>query len=211
MNCDKSLMRLYAVTDRSWLHGKTLINCVEKALKGGATCLQLREKNLSDDEFLKEAIEIRELCSRYRVPFIINDNVNIAVSCKADGIHVGQNDENVASVREAVGDKMLIGVSAQTVSQARLAEKMGADYLGVGAVFPTATKPDADYVPYETLKEICQNVSIPVVAIGGINETNLPKLEGSGIDGTALVSAIFANDDIENTCKRLYKRIGEII
>lgn len=211
MKCDNQTLRLYAVTDRSWLNGETLFSQVEKSLKGGVTCLQLREKELSDTEFLAEALEIKELCKGYSVPFIINDNVEIAKVCKADGIHIGQNDMAAADVRKIVGEDMILGVSAQTVEQAILAEKMGADYLGVGAVFPTSTKLDADTVSFETLKAICESVSIPVVAIGGITEDNIKKLNGSGICGVALVSAIYANDDVENACKRLYAKIGEVI
>ena len=211
MKCDKKSLRLYAVTDRSWLNGETLLQQVEKSLKGGVSCLQLREKELSYDEFLSEAIEIKELCKEYSVPFIINDNVDIALKCKADGIHVGQSDMLVTDVRRLVGEDMILGVSAQTVEQAILAEKMGADYLGVGAVFSTSTKLDADSVSFDTLKAICNSVSIPVVAIGGITEDNLTELRGSGICGVALVSAIYANHNIEETCKRLYSKIGEVI
>lgn len=211
MKCDKNSLRLYAVTDRSWLNGETLPEQVEKSLRGGISCLQLREKELSYDEFLNEAFEVKMLCEEYAVPFIINDNVDIAIKCKADGIHVGQRDMLATDVRKLVGEDMIIGVSAQTVEQAILAEKMGADYLGVGAVFSTSTKLDADSVSFETLKAICAAVSIPVVAIGGITEENLTKLKGSGICGVALVSAIYASHDIEGTCKRLYSKIGEVI
>ncbi len=211
MRFDKKSLRLYAVTDRSWLNGETLSEQVEKSLKGGVSCLQLREKELSYDEFLSEAFEIKELCKEYSVPFIINDNVDIALKCKADGIHVGQSDMLATDVRRLVGEDMILGVSAQTVEQAILAEKMGADYLGVGAVFSTSTKLDADSVSFDTLKAICDAVSIPVVAIGGITEENLTKLKGSGICGVALVSAIYASHNIEETCRRLYSKIGEVI
>lgn len=211
MKCDKKSLRLYAVTDRSWLNGETLTCQVEKSLKGGVSCVQLREKELSYDEFLSEAFEIKELCKKYSVPFIINDNVDIALKCKADGIHVGQSDMLATDVRKLVGENMILGVSAQTVEQAVLAEKMGADYLGVGAVFSTSTKLDADSVSFDTLKAICNAVSIPVVAIGGITEENMTELKGSGICGVALVSAIYASLDIEDTCKRLYSKIGEVI
>ncbi|MBO5059816.1 MAG: thiamine phosphate synthase [Clostridia bacterium] len=205
MRCDRKTMLLYAVTDRAWLGNETLYMQVEKALKGGVTCVQLREKELCDEEFLKEAIELKKLCSEYNVPFIINDNVDIAVKCGADGVHVGQSDMNAKAVRQMIGEKMILGVSAQTAEQARLAVENGADYLGVGAVFFTSTKADAEDVSYDTLKEICQSVSVPIVAIGGICEDNIMQLSGSGIDGVALVSAIFASSDIEGSCKRLYK------
>lgn len=211
MNCDKNAMLLYAVTDSMWLGDRKLIDDVEKALKGGATMIQLREKELSFPSFLAEAFEIRNLCKKYNVPFIINDNVQVAVACKADGVHVGQKDMEAQKVREKLGEDKIIGVSAQTVEQAVLAEKMGADYLGVGAVFTTSTKKDADFVPYETLKEICNAVSIPVCAIGGIYDYNIKELSGSGVDGVAVVSAIFAQDDITGACKNLLKLSKEMV
>ena len=190
-------MRLYAVTDRMWLNGRRLCEVIEEALKGGATMLQLREKELSSEEFLREAKEIKKVCEKYQVPFIINDNVEVAAACNADGVHVGQGDMDALQVRERIGSQKILGVSAQTVEQALLAEKMGADYLGVGAVFTTSTKSDADFVPYEELK------AIPVCAIGGIYKNNMMQLAGSGVDGVALVSAIFAADHIEAECREL--------
>lgn len=210
MKLSENDLLLYAVTDRSWLNGETLLSQVEKCLDGGVTCLQLREKELPDAEFLTEAFEIGALCKKYRVPFIINDNVDIAVKCKADGIHVGQSDMLASDVRKKIGDSMILGVSAQTVEQAVLAERMGADYLGVGAVFSTSTKLDADNVSLATLKEIVKSVSIPVVAIGGICEDNIPQLKGTGICGAAVVSAIFASDDIRSSSKRLLKLCTEV-
>lgn len=203
MKCDAKTMLLYAVTDRHWTGKQTLLEQVEDALKGGVTCVQLREKELDKEEFLKEALEMKALCKKYQVPFIINDEVDIAVKCGADGVHVGQKDMEAGNVRAIVGEKMLIGVSARTVEQALAAQNAGADYLGVGAVFSTTTKLDAHEVSYETLKEICQAVTIPVVAIGGINKGNIEKLSGSGADGVALVSAIFAAENIEKECKEL--------
>lgn len=203
MKCDKKHMLLYAVTDRAWTGKKTLYQQVEEALKGGVTCLQLREKALGDEDFLKEAIEIKKLCQKYAVPFIINDNVEVALKCGADGIHVGQGDMEAGNVRGLAGDQMIIGVSAGTVEQAVAAERNGADYLGVGAVFSTSTKPDAKAVSHDTLKAICSAVSIPVVAIGGISRENMPELAGTGTDGVALVSAIFACEDIERACREL--------
>ena len=191
MKCDKKDLLLYAVTDRYWLNGETLYEQVEKALKGGATFVQLREKELDDDTFLDEAIEIQELCKRYKVPFLINDNVEIARKMNADGVHVGQRDMEAGDVRALLGEDKILGVSAQTVEQAILAEKRGADYLGVGAVFRTGSKADADDVTHETLKAICEAVSIPVVAIGGIGKHNVLELSGSGICGIAVISAIF--------------------
>jgi len=200
---DRASLLLYAVTDRAWLNGRTLAHDVEEALKGGATMLQLREKDLGYDAFLSEAIEIKALCKVYGVTFIINDNVDIALACDADGTHVGQSDMEALKVRERLGPYKIIGVSAQTVEQAMLAEKSGADYIGVGTVFTTSTKKDADFVPYNELKAICAAVSLPVVAIGGICSDNIEKLAGSGIDGVALVSAIFAEKDIKAATERL--------
>lgn len=203
MKCDKQMMRLYAVTDRAWTGKQSLYEQVEAALKGGATCVQLREKALSDEEFLAEAQEIRELCGRYHVPFFINDNVEIAIRCKADGIHVGQEDMAAAQVRRRVGPDMMIGVSAHSVEEALEAVKHGADCLGVGAMFSTSTKTDVNLLPKETLRAICEAVDVPVVAIGGINKDNISLLAGTGVDGVALVSAIFASDDIETACRQL--------
>ncbi|WP_373211863.1 thiamine phosphate synthase [Ruminococcus sp. 5_1_39BFAA] len=211
MKCDRKDMVLYAVTDRAWLHGETLYSQVEKALKGGATFMQLREKKLAEEQFLQEAEELKELCKKYNVPFVINDNVDIAAKIDADGVHVGQSDMEAGDVRAKLGPDKIIGVSAQTVEQAVLAEKRGADYLGVGAVFTTGTKLDADDVSYETLKAICQAVSIPVVAIGGITRDNLMELKGSGIDGIAVVSAIFAQEDIEEATRELKSRTEEML
>lgn len=205
MKCDKKALLLYAVTDRSWLGEQTLYEQVEEALKGGATFVQLREKELDDDTFLAEAIEIQELCKRYNVPFVINDNVEIARKTNADGVHVGQSDMEAGNVRALLGEDKILGVSAQTVEQAILAEARGADYLGVGAVFRTGSKDDADDVSHETLKAICKAVSIPVVAIGGIGKHNVLELSGSGICGIAVISAIFAAEDIRDATAELKK------
>lgn len=203
MKCNPEYMRLYAVTDRAWVGKQTLMEQVEAAIKGGATCVQLREKELDLERFLEEAIAMKALCAGYGVPFIVNDEVEIAVKCGADGIHVGQEDMEAGNVRALVGEHVIIGVSAQTVEQAIAAEKAGADYLGVGAMFNTTTKLDAAEVSHETLKAICEAVSIPVVAIGGINKANMMELGGTGADGVALVSAIFAAEDIESECREL--------
>lgn len=203
MKCDKRYMLLYAVTDRAWTGEQTLYEQVEAALKGGVTCVQLREKELDETAFLQEAKDICALCRRYGVPFIVNDNVDVAIACQADGIHVGQEDMATGEVRRRVGDAMLLGVSVHTVEEARRAVRDGADYLGLGAVFPTSTKTDVDQMTNETLRAICDAVDVPVVAIGGINRGNLLKLSGSGVDGVALVSAIFSAEDIEDTCRKL--------
>lgn len=205
MKCDKKYMLLYAVTDRAWTKKQSLYEQVESALKGGVTCVQLREKELGDEEFLKEAIEISALCKTYGVPFFINDNVDVAIKCQADGIHVGQEDMKASQVRQKVGEDMMIGVSVHSVKEAVDAVKSGADCLGVGAVFSTSTKTDVDVLQMEVLRDICSAVDVPVVAIGGINKGNIEKLKGTGVDGVALVSAIFAADDIEKECCELYK------
>ena len=197
MKTEKESMLLYAVTDRKWVGKQTLYEQVESALKGGVTCVQLREKELPHDDFLREAVEINKLCKEYKVPFIVNDNVDIAVECGADGVHVGQSDMGVAQTRKRIGDDMILGVSTQTVEQAKKAEAEGADYLGVGAIFQTKTKRDAESVSYQTLKQICGSVSVPVVAIGGIKKGNMRQLKGSGADGVAVISAVFAAEDIQ--------------
>lgn len=211
MRCDKRHMLLYAVTDRAWTGGQTLYEQVEAALKGGVTCVQLREKELDEAAFLQEARDICALCRRYGVPFIVNDNVDIAIACGADGIHVGQEDLAAGEVRRRVGDDMILGVSVHTVEEARQAVRDGADYLGLGAVFPTSTKTDVDQMPNETLRAICDAVDVPIVAIGGINRDNLLKLAGSGVDGVALVSAIFSAEDIESACRELRTLAGKMV
>ena len=208
MKCDKKYMLLYAVTDRTWVGEKTLYQQVEEALRGGVTCVQLREKDMGDEDFLQEAKEIHALCQQYGVPFIVNDNVAVAVACGAEGIHVGQEDMAAGDVRRQVGSSMILGVSVHTVEEAREAVHNGADYLGLGAVFPTSTKTDVDQMPNETLRAICDAVDVPIVAIGGINRSNIGKLAGSGVDGVALVSAIFSAPEIETTCREL-RRLAE--
>ena len=211
MKFAKEDLLLYAVTDRHWLKDETLENQVEKALQGGATFLQLREKSLDEDIFLAEAKEIQKLCKKYQVPFVINDNVDIALAIDADGVHVGQSDMEALDVRKRLGPDKIIGVSAQNVQQALLAQKHGADYLGVGAVFPTGSKDDAEDVSFETLKAICQAVDIPVIAIGGITKENVSELKGSGICGIAVISAIFAQKDIKAATKELKKRTMDMV
>ena len=203
MKCDKKAMTLYAVTDRAWVGKQSLYEQVEAALRGGATCVQLREKDLDGESFLEEAMELAALCKRYGVPFFVNDNVDIAVACHADGIHVGQEDMKAADVRAKVGPDMMIGVSVHSVAEALEAVANGADCLGVGAMFSTSTKTDVDVLSWQTLRDICAAVDVPVVAIGGIHKGNLLQLSGSGVDGVALVSAIFGAADIEKECREL--------
>ena len=203
MKCDKRHMLLYAVTDRAWTGKRTLYQQVESALKGGVTCVQLREKKLDEAAFLQEAKDIQALCRRYGVPFIVNDNVDIAVACGADGVHVGQEDMRAGEVRRRVGENMILGVSVHTVEEACQAVRDGADYLGLGTVFPTSTKTDVDVMPRETLRTICCAVDVPIVAIGGLKRGNILQLSGSGVDGVALVSAIFGAENIEESCREL--------
>ena len=206
INCRKEDLLLYAVTDRSWLNGETLYAQVEKALKGGVTFVQLREKALDEQAFLEEAKEIQKLCEQYHVPFVINDNVEIAAQIGADGVHVGQSDMEAGDVREKLGPDRIIGVSAQTVEQAVRAQERGADYLGVGAVFQTGSKADAVKVSHETVRAITEAVDIPVIAIGGITKDNVSELSGTGICGIAVISAIFAQEDIEGAARVLKER-----
>lgn len=211
MNVNNESLLLYAVTDRKWTGAQTLAEQVEEALEGGATFVQLREKTLNEAEFLEEAKELKKLCAKYNVPFVINDNVGIALAMDADGVHIGQDDMEAGAVREKLGPDKIIGVSAQTVEQALLAEKRGADYLGVGAVFPTESKDDAAEVSKEMLKAICSAVSIPVVAIGGVSKENIGELAGTGIAGAAVISAIFGSKDIKNAASELKKAVRETI
>lgn len=204
MKADKQSMLLYAVSDRTWIGERKLSEQVEEALKGGATFIQLREKTLEFDEFLKEAMQIKEVTDRYQVPFVINDYVKVAVDCGADGVHIGQEDLGIEEARKLIGPDRILGVSVQTVEQAIAAEKSGADYLGAGSMFSTSTKMDAEMVSFETLKEICEAVNIPVVAIGGINQSNILELSGTGVDGAAIVSAIFAASDIKEASRELH-------
>lgn len=196
-------MLLYAVTDSSWLGERSLEAVVAEALEGGITFLQIREKDLTYEAFKEKALSLKAAVAKYRVPYVVNDDVSLAKEIDADGVHIGQGDMSIAKVKQILGEDKIIGVSAQTVEQALLAEQQGASYLGVGAVFTTGTKPDAADVGLEGLKKICAAVSIPVVAIGGIHTSNIPQLEGCGADGIAVVSAIFASRDIGGACKEL--------
>ena len=211
MRLDKKHMLLYAVTDRAWVGTKSLYEQVKEALENGVTCVQLREKELDESDFLKESKQISALCKEYKVPFIVNDNVNIAIACKADGIHIGQEDMELKSVRKLVGEDVIIGVSAHTVEEAIKAQEGGADYIGIGAVFATSTKTDVDVLSFETLRSICEAVDIPTVAIGGIKKDNICKLKGSGIDGVAVVSAIFAAKDIARATKELLLEVEKAV
>ena len=211
MKLTKDMMRLYAVTDRSWLRGQTLFDQVEQALLGGVTLVQLREKELDEASFLREAVDMTKLCHRYGVPLLINDNVEIARRSGADGVHVGQDDMEAAAVRSVLGSGMIVGVTAKTVQQALRAQEAGADYLGSGAVFGSSTKLNAKPMTTDLLRSICRAVSIPVVAIGGINRSNLSALAGTDISGVAVVSGIFAASDIRAECRHLRSIVRQII
>lgn len=216
-NADRKNLQLYAITDRHWLNGRTLYSVVKESLEGGVTFLQLREKELDEEHFLEEARELQKLCREYQVPFVVNDNVDIAVAINADGVHVGQSDMEAGDVRAKLGPDKIIGVTAKTVKQAVLAQERGADYLGVGAVFHTDSKADAREISFDTLRDICKAVSIPVIAIGGITEENVKELAGTGICGVAVISAIYARNDIKKaaenlkneTCKMLAAEIAK--
>lgn len=210
MKLNENMLRLYAVTDRSWLRGETIFDQVEAAIRGGATLIQLREKELYFDAFLDEAIEMKALCERCNVPLIINDNVEIALRSGADGVHVGQDDMRAADIRKMAGRNLIVGVTAKTVEQALDAQAAGADYLGSGAVFGSSTKTNARPMTRETLSAICAAVDIPVVAIGGINRNNISELRGTGISGVAVVSGIFAAEDIEAECRLLLDLAREV-
>lgn len=207
----REALRLYAVTDRSWLGTETLAEQTEKALRGGATFVQLREKNMDPDALLREAVEIGRLCRAYGVPFVINDDVALALRCDADGVHVGQEDMAATEARKLLGPDKIVGVTCKNVEEARIAQAQGADYIGSGAMFPSTAKPGAQGISFEMLRNICAAVEIPVVAIGGISQSNVLKLQGTGIAGIAVVSAIFAQPDIESATRQLYQTVTQIL
>lgn len=211
MKFSKEMLRLYAVTDRNWVGEQTLAEQVEAVIRGGATIVQLREKSLSRDAFLAEAKKISFLCRRYQIPFLINDNVDIALEVGADGVHVGIEDTPVAEIRRRAPSEFIIGATCKTVEQARQAEAAGADYMGVGAVFPSPTKKNAVRITAAQLHEICTSVSIPAVAIGGIDGSNLAQLRGGGMAGIAVVSALFGAADIEAAAAALLRQVKAIL
>ena len=207
---NKDMLLLYAVTDNSWVGEKTLYQQIEDALKGGVTIVQLREKSLDDESFVKEAIEVKELCHRYNVPLIINDNVSVALKSGADGVHVGLEDTPVSEIRKVVPRDFIVGATCKTVEQAKIAEISGADYMGVGAVFPSSTKENALRITTEQLTEICSSVSIPAVAIGGITAENVEEIKGGGMCGIAVVSAIFSAHNIQKATQELKEKAREV-
>ncbi len=210
MSMKKEQLCLYVITDRTWLNGRTLEQCVKEALSGGATMLQLREKSLSKEDFLHSAEQLKQVCDEYHAPLIINDDVEIALKTDAAGVHVGRQDLPVSEARRLLGRKKIIGASARTVEQAVSAERDGADYLGVGAVFGTNTKQDAKNISLSELTEICKAVQIPVVAIGGITSENISELKGTGICGAAVISAVFASKDITWAARKLKEKAKDL-
>ncbi len=211
MKLSKDDLLLYAITDRRNLDKKVFFEKIEEALQGGVTILQLREKELDEDSFIDEAIEVKAICRKYGVPLIINDNVNVALKSGADGVHVGIEDMPIDEIRRTVPDSFIIGATCKTVEQAQSAERLGADYMGVGAVFPSPTKKNAVRITREQLKEICSSVSIPAVAIGGITLENVGELKGGGMSGIAVVSAVFSADDIQKAASLLKEKAKSLI
>ena len=211
MKFNEKMLLLYAVTDQAWVGNQTLLEQIEDALKGGATIIQLREKKLDEDSFVEEAIQVRELCHKYNVPLIINDNVAVALKSGADGVHVGIEDAPVAEIRKRVSADFIIGATCKTVEQAKIAETAGADYMGVGAVFPSPTKTNAVRITNAQLREIVSAVSIPAVAIGGISYDNVCEIKGSSVSGVAVVSAIFGGEDIEKATTLLKERVRAVV
>ena len=211
MNISKNDMTLYLVTDRQWLKdGENLADAVETAVKNGVTCVQLREKSATYAEFLSLAEELKPVCKKYSVPFIINDNVQVAKAVDADGVHIGQDDMTIETARAILGSDKIIGTSAHNVAEAMKAVADGADYIGCGAVFGSATKTDASFLGVEGLAEICTVCPLPVVAIGGINKNNIMQLKHSGTDGVALVSALFSPQDKTKATARMLAMAKEI-
>ncbi|MEI3265677.1 MAG: thiamine phosphate synthase [Frisingicoccus sp.] len=195
---DKKILQLYAVTDRQWLQkGQSLADVVEAAILGGATLIQLREKTMDDESFICEAMEVKKVTDAYGIPLIINDNLKVCLACDAAGVHVGQDDLRAEKVRELLGPDKIIGVTAKTVEQAKAAVRQGADYLGSGAMFGSSTKSEARPMTLDEFKEIRRSVSVPIVLIGGIDAENIRELKGSGAQGVAVVSGIFAQPDVE--------------
>ncbi len=204
-------LSLYLVTDRSWCEGTSLESQVQQAINGGITCIQVREKYISEEQFIDIAKPLQNLAKTNEIPFIINDNLNVFFKMDADGIHVGQDDLDSLETRELIGNDKILGVSVHTIEQALKAQSNGADYLGVGAIFPTYTKTDAYSLNPQKLKEICEGVTIPVVAIGGINKNNILQLTDTSIKGVALVSAILKSNNIENSTRLLKKTVEKSI
>ena len=211
MKQNPELYRVYAITDRKRLNGKTLETAVEEAILGGVTLIQIREKNISEEEYIKRTRSLLEITRKYNVPLIVNDNIDVALKSGADGVHLGQDDLPSGGIRKKLGDKLILGVSAHNVEEALRAQELGADYLGSGAVFPTSSKNDVSCMKHETLKNICASVNIPVVGIGGITRDNIKALAGSGIAGVSVISAVFAAENIKAAAAALSEEVNKII
>ena len=200
---------IYLVTDHSCLRGRDFLACIEDALRGGVTLVQLREKNVDGGIFLQKALAVKKLCDKYKVPLLINDRIDIALACKAAGVHLGQNDIPPAIARDLLGPDAIIGVSAHNCEEAIAAEKSGADYLGVGAIFPTNSKEDASEVGLNMLKEIRKMSKLPIVGIGGINAQNYVQVRAAGAQGAAIISGILGAENIEDEVKKIKSTISD--
>lgn len=211
MRIDQNQLKLYAITDERWLNNRSLVEVVQELIAGGVTCLQYRDKVKSMDEKEKMALQLKNICDQAQIPFIINDDVNLAAKIHADGVHLGQKDCDVKTARKILGERAIIGVSARTVRDALLAQENGADYLGSGAVFGTATKEDASFLGVECFSKICEAVQIPVVAIGGISLQSIPQLKESGVSGVAVVSQLFAAKTPQIAAQQFIQVINENI
>lgn len=211
MKLDKDSLKVYLITDRSWTDGEKLLNQIEDSIISGTTIIQIREKNISFEKYVERAKEIQDICLKHSIPFIVNDNVDVAIRVNADGVHVGQSDLIANKVRKLIDDNKILGVSASNLKQAILAEEMGADYIGVGAIFNTTTKLDASSVSIEELKKICNTVKIPVVAIGGIDKNNIYELKNSGVSGVSVISAILSKKNIKDATKKIKEEIEKIL
>ncbi|WP_455683934.1 thiamine phosphate synthase [Thomasclavelia sp.] len=203
----RDMLKLYLVSDRQWLNGRKLTDDLEKAILGGVTIIQLREKNLNNEEFINIAYDVKKLCQKYNIPLIINDNLEVALAVDSDGIHIGQDDIPASIVRKKIGANKILGVSVHNIEEAIQARHDGADYVGVGAIFPTETKNDATNVKLDKLQKICDNIDIPVVAIGGITIDNISKLKNISISGVAVVSAIMKANDIMAASSQLVRKL----
>lgn len=210
MKFTRDMLTLYLVTDRRWLKGRDFIEVLQESIDGGVTMIQLREKDLSHDEFLELAWDVKDLCEKNKIPFLINDNVEVAKEVDADGVHIGQDDMNYLRAREVLGKDKIIGLSCTSVEQGLEAEKMGVDYIGVGGIFTTSSKDDADYCGVDGTRAIKDAVDLPIVGIGGINPTTIRELKGTGIDGISVISAILDNEDIEGETRKLYRLTREV-
>ena len=211
MKINKESMLVYAITDRHWTGEKTLEQQVDEVLKNGATFLQIREKNMPHDELVKEAVLIKEIAKKYNVPVVIDDDIYAVIESGVDGVHIGQKDMDYIEARKLLGDDKIIGMTAPSVELAKKAEKLGADYIGAGAVFNTSTKKDTKPLELSTLKEICSSISIPVVAIGGIDQSNVRKLKGTDIDGVAVISALFGASDPGEATRELVSIMKDVV